>query len=126
MGNSSPRLFVARCVGDAVHPMDRTTGVQKVLVLLTETDTTTAVMTRSATDRPAARRPRTRRIIVFTVAAMRPDDVGQSFAEELRTCSSATEDPDGTYVFVNNPTPEKLREAFADIVRQMVQLRRTH
>lgn len=65
-------------------------------------------------------------IIVFTVAAMHPDDVGQSFAEELRNCSSAAEDPDGTYVFVNNPTPEKLQEAFADIVKQMVQLRRTH
>ena len=111
--------------GDAVHPMDRTTGVQKVLVLLTDGHDNSrhdAFRHRQAGCTAA----KNAGIIVFTVAAMRPDDVGQSFAEELRTCSSATEDPDGTYVFVNNPTPEKLREAFADIVRQMVQLRRTH
>ena len=111
--------------GDSVHPMDRTTGVQKVLVLLTDGHDNSrhdAFRHRQAGCTAA----KNAGIIVFTVAAMHPDDVGQSFAEELRNCSSATEDPDGTYVFVNNPTPEKLREAFADIVRQMVRLRRTH
>ena len=110
--------------GDSVHPMDRTTGVQKVLVLLTDGQDNSrrdAFRYRQAGCTAA----KNAGIIVFTIAAMHPDKVGTSFAEELRTCSSATEDPDGTYVFVNNSTPEKLREAFAAIVRQMVQLRRT-
>ena len=110
---------------DAVHPMDQTTGVQKVLVLLTDGQDNSrrdAFRYRQAGCTAA----KNAGIIVFTIAAMHPDDVGKSFAEELRTCSSATEDPDGTYVFVNNSTPEKLREAFADIVRQMVRLRRTN
>ena len=105
--------------------MDRTTGVQKVLVLLTDgqdNSRSDALRHRQAGCTAA----KNAGIIVFTIAAMHPDDVGTSFADELRTCSSETEDPDGTYVFVNNSTPERLREAFADIVRQMVQLRRTH
>ena len=111
--------------GDSVHPMDRTTGVQKVLVLLTDGQDNSrhnAFRHRQAGCTAA----KNAGIIVFTIAAMHPDNVGTSFAEELRTCSSATEDPDGTYVFVNNSTPERLREAFSDIVRQMVRLRRTH
>ena len=62
---------------------------------------------------------------MFTIAAMSRNDVGTTLANELANCSSKTEDPDGTYVFVDNATPENLREAFAGIVRQMVQLRRT-
>ena len=111
--------------GDSVHPMDRTTGVQKVLVLLTDGQDNSrrdAFRHRQAGCTAA----KNAGIIVFTIAAMHPDDVGTSFADELRTCSSETEDPEGTYVFVNNSTPEKLRKAFADIVKQMVQLRRTH
>ena len=110
--------------GDSAHPMDRTAGVQKVLVLLTDGQDNSrhdAFRHRQAGCTAA----KNAGIIVFTIAAMHPDNVGTSFAEELRTCSSATEDPEGTYVFVNNSTPEKLKEAFADIVRQMVRLRRT-
>ena len=111
--------------GDSVHPMDPTTGVQKVLVLLTDGQDNSrrnAFRHRQAGCTAA----KNAGIIVFTIAAMHPDRVGTAFAEELRTCSSETEDPDGTYVFVNNSTPERLREAFADIVKQIVQLRRTH
>ena len=111
--------------GDSVHPMDRTAEVQKVLVLLTDGSDNSrhdAFKHRQAGCTAA----KNAGIIVFTIAAMHPDDVGTSFAEALRNCSSATEDPDGTYVFVNNSTPERLREAFADIVKQMVRLRRTH
>ena len=111
--------------GDSVHPMDPTTGVQKVLVLLTDGQDNSrhdAFRHRQAGCTAA----KNAGITVFTIAAMHPDRVRTSFAEELRTCSSETEDPDRTYVFVNNSTPEKLREAFADIVKQMVQLRRTY
>ena len=110
--------------GDSVHPMDGDTGVQKVLVLLTDGQDNSrrdAFRHRQAGCTAA----KNAGVLVFTIAAMHPSRVGSSFANELRACSSATEDPDGTYVFVNNPTPEKLREAFADIVRQMVRLRRT-
>ena len=109
---------------DSVHPMDGTTGVQKVLVLLTDGQDNSrrgAFRHRQAGCTAA----KNAGILVFTIAAMHPNQVGTSFADELRNCSSQTEDPDGTYVFVNNSTPDKLREAFADIVRQMIQLRRT-
>ena len=109
---------------DPVHPMDQTTGVQKVLVLLTDgQDNSRRDAFRYRQDGCTA--AKNAGIIVFTIAAMHQDDVGTALANELRNCSSATEDPDGSYVFVNNATAENLREAFADIVRQMVQLRRT-
>ena len=109
----------------AVHPMDKeTTGVQKVLVLLTDgQDNTYSDAYQHRADGCTA--AKNAGIIVFTIAAMHPSNVGSSLARELENCSSATEDPDGTYVFVNNPTPAALRTAFADIVKQVVQLRRT-
>ena len=109
---------------DPVHPMDETTGVQKVLVLLTDgQDNSRNDAFRYRQEGCTA--AKTAGIIVFTIAAMHADDVGTALANELRDCSSQTEDPDGTYVFVNNATPENLREAFSEIVRQMVRLRRT-
>ena len=107
------------------HPMDKSTGVQKVLVLLTdgEDNTYSAAYRHRADGCTAAKNAG---IIVFTIAAMHPSEVGSSLANELKNCSSWTEDPDGTYVFVNNPTPEALKTAFTDIVKQVVQLRRTH
>lgn len=111
--------------GDPVHPMDQTTGVKKVLVLLTDGEDNSR---RDAfRDRQAGcDAAKNAGIIVFAIAAMHPDGIATSFANELRTCSSETEDPDGTYVFLNNSTPERLEEAFADIAKQIVQLRRTH
>lgn len=111
--------------GDSVHPMDRTTEVQKVLVLLTDGEDNSR-KNASRHRQAGCTAAKNAGIIVFTIAAMHPRNVGTSLAEGLRTCSSATEDPDGTYVFINNSTPEKLREAFSEIVRQMVRLRRTH
>ena len=111
--------------GDPVHPMDRTTGMQKVLVLLTDGDDNSyddALQHR----RDGCTAAKDAGIIVFTVAAMHPREVGSTLAKELEKCSSVTEDPDGTYVFVNNPTPEALRAAFSNIVKQMIRLRRTH
>ena len=65
-------------------------------------------------------------IMIFTIAAMHPRHVGNHLANDLRECSSQDEDPDGTYVFVNNADPDALREAFADIGRQIVRVRRTY
>ena len=109
---------------DSVHPMDPGAGVQKVLVLLTDgQDNSRNNAFRYRQEGCTAAKDAG--IIVFTIAAMPRADVGNSLANELENCSSKTEDPDGTYVFVDNATPENLREAFAGIVRQMVQLRRT-
>ena len=108
-----------------VHPMDETTGVQKVLVLLTDgQDNTFRDAIRHRRDGCTA--AKNAGIIVFTIAAMHPSEVGSSLANQLEACSSKSEDPDGSYVFVNNPTPEALKTAFADIVKQVVKLRRTH
>ena len=109
---------------DPVHPMDQSSGVQKVLVLLTDgQDNSRTDAFRYRQDGCTA--AKAAGIIVFTIAAMSRSDAGNNLARELENCSSKTEDPDGTYVFVDNATPENLREAFAGIVRQMVQLRRT-
>ena len=111
--------------GDATHPMDSDTGVQKVLVLLTDGEDNSrenAYQHREAGCTAAKEAG----IIVFTIAAIHPSEVDSSLANELRNCSSETEDPDGSYVFINNPTPQALREAFAQIVSQVVELRRTH
>ena len=109
---------------DPVHPMDQTTGVQKVLVLLTDgQDNSRRRAFRFRQDGCTA--AKNAGIVVFTITAMHSDDVGTALESQLRNCSSETEDPDGTYAFVNNATPENLRGAFAGIVRQMIQLRRT-
>ena len=110
---------------DPVHPMDETTGVQKVLVLLTDgNDNSRNGAFRHRNEGCTA--AKNAGIIVFTIAAMHPDEIGSSLANQLRNCSSQSEDPNGSYVFVNNPTPDALRQAFAEIVSQVVQLRRTH
>ena len=43
---------------------------------------------------------------------------------KLRECSSAADNPDGNYVFLNDGTPESLEAAFADIARQLRILRK--
>ena len=39
---------------------------------------------------------------IFVVAAMHPDKVSDKFGESLTACSSASDNADGTYVFLNN------------------------
>ena len=111
--------------GDPVHPMDETTGVQKVLVLLTDGDDNSRSNASRHRDEGCTA-AKNAGILVFTIAAMHPNEMGSALTNQLRRCSSESEDPDGSYVFVNNPTPEALREAFAEIVSQVVELRRTH
>lgn len=111
--------------GDPVHPMDADTEVQKVLVLLTDGEDN------HFTDARAHRQlgctaAKGQGILIFTIAAMAPEHVGTELAQGLRNCSSQADDPDGTYVFVNNSTPDRLREAFSEIARQLVRLKRTY
>ena len=111
--------------GDPVHPMEAETGVQKAIVLLTdgEDNHLTTARTHRQQGCTAAKNAG---IVIFTITAMSPDNVGEPLAEELTKCSSQDDDPDGNYVFINNTTPDQLREAFAGIARQMISLRRTY
>ena len=109
----------------AEHPMDPDSGVQKALVLLTDGEDNHRVGALRHR-RAGCAAAKDQGIIVFTIAAMHPDEVGATLADELTKCSSQPDDPDGTYVFVNNSTPDRLRQAFANIVTQMIRLRRTY
>ena len=108
-----------------VHPMEEDTGVQKVIVLLTDGEDN-HLTNAHAHRQHGCTAAKNAGIVIFTIAAMSPDNVGDSLARELTKCSSQDDDPDGNYVFINNTTPDQLREAFAGIARQMVSLRRTY
>ena len=60
------------------------------------------------------------------VAAMPPSKVSGGFADSLTACSSAAENPDGSYIILNNATKESLKNAFADIGSQLRKVRRVH
>lgn len=111
--------------GHAEHPMDATSGVQKVIVLLTDGEDNHFSNARDHRQLGCTA-AKNQGIIVFTIAAMAPRNVGTRMARDLRDCSSQADDPDGTYVFINNSTPEALRGAFSEIARQLVSLRRTY
>ena len=63
---------------------------------------------------------------IFVVTAMAPEFVPQDLADRLYACSSQSDNPDGTYVFVDNPTPEALLAAFAEIANQLRTVRRVY
>lgn len=107
--------------GGGTHPADPANGaVQKALVLLTDgTDS------RHAGHRNrACTAAKNAGIKIFTIAAM--PTVPARLQNSLTQCSSAAEDPDGTYVFVNNATPETLKDAFRSIGQQLKRFRRIY
>ena len=63
-------------------------------------------------------------IEVFVIAAM--PDVSSAMAEQLRDCSSESEDSDGQYAFLNTASAESLEAAFADIATQLRSVRRVY
>lgn len=111
--------------GHPVHPMDADSKAQKVIVLLTDGEDNHLGGAR-AHRQLACTAAKNEGITIFVIAAMHPRDVQGTLARELRACSSQADDPDGTYVFLNNSTPENLRGAFAEIARQLVSLKRTY
>ena len=111
--------------GHAEHPMDADTDVQKVIVLLTDGEDnhlTDAFIHRSEGCTAAKQAG----ILIFTIAAMNPGNLSRRLESQLTECSSQSDYPDGKYAFVNNATPAALEEAFAEIGRQIMSLRRTH
>ena len=111
--------------GHPEHPMDADGEVQKIIVLLTDGEDnhfSNAYTHR----RQGCTAAKAEGILVFTIAAMDPSGISGSLARDLAACSSQSDHPNGKFVFVNNATPEALNEAFAEIGRQIMRLRRTH
>ncbi len=112
--------------GDSTHPVDPAqTDIQKVLVLLTDgEDTHLDANTGRRHRQQACTAAKNAGIKIFTIAAM--SSTSTNLENSLTQCSSAADDPDGTYVFVNNATPEALKDAFSSIGRQLIKFRRTY
>ena len=127
-----------RVWGGTVHPVDPASptgqGVRKVIVLLTDGedsicgtgnfDCADSAIGISRTD--ACMQAKGEGIEIFVVAAMDPDHISTAFGDSLTECSSESEDSDGVYAFLNNPTPEVLHATFEDIASQLQIVRRVH
>lgn len=124
--------------GDDLHPVDPRTGItegtRKAIVLLTDGEdnpcglfdpfcTTNNVGLVRTSACAAAKAEGTE---IFVVAAMHPDNVSGDLAASLRACSSEADNPDGTYVFLNNADAASLEAAFADIAEQLRVYRRVY
>ena len=122
--------------GGDLHPVDPDArdgeGLRKVVVLLTDGEDThcgygnptcaDSALGFSRTD--ACNAVRAAGTEIFVIAAMHPDEVSQALGDSLRACSSESDDPDATYAFLNNATPENLEAAFAEIANQLMSTRR--
>ena len=109
-------------------------GLRKAIVLLTDGDDTQC----RKTGDPACARgggvSRTEACAmakasgteIFVIAAMAPEHVSEGLRETLRQCSSEEDNPDGSYVFLNNANPEALEAAFAEIAVQLISVRRVY
>ena len=124
---------------DPAHPVDPDTNeeTRKALVLLTDGDDTYCDMgagtkrscqdSAAGVDRSAAcEAAKAAGTEIFVITAMHPNDVSGHLADTLRACSSESQDSEGTYVFLNNSTPENLAAAFASIANQLSTIRRVY
>lgn len=124
--------------GGDVHPVDASSGAnagtRKAIVLLTDGEdnpcglqdpfcTTNNVGLVRSVACSAAKAAGTE---IFVVAAMSPQNVSSALETSLRACSSEADNPDGTYVFVNNSDGDSLEQAFADIAQQLKIVRRVY
>lgn len=124
--------------GGDVHPVDEgakgNAAVRKVIVLLTDGEDTQC----RETGDPACTRgggvertdacslAKRHGTEIFVIAAMEPEEVSRGLAETLRACSSEADNPEGSYVFLDNVDAETLKAAFADVANQLVTVRRVH
>ena len=99
--------------------------VQKIIVLLTDGEDNHFSNARTHRNQGCTA-AKQQGILVFSIAAMSPGNLSTRLEQDLEACSSQSDHPNGKFVFVNNATPDALREAFAEISRQVMRLRRTH
>ena len=124
--------------GSGAHPVDPggsdADKVRKAIVLLTDGDDTQCGFNNPGCDgtsrlgvarSDACTAAKAAGIEIFVVAAVDPDKVSSGLKTGLENCSSKDDNPDGTYVFLNNATTANLEAAFADIAHQLRSLRRT-
>ena len=117
--------------GGEVHPVDPddedSLGVRKAIVLLTDGEDNYGSDLDAAPHRLAACTAAKRAgIEIFVVAAMNPSEIDKLLSIRLAKCSSRNEYPDRTHVFLENHTREDLEDAFRQIARQLLVVRRTH
>ena len=130
--------------GDSgAHPLDPSASedeVRKAIVLLTDGEDTYCGYGKHGCDNSpvgisradACTAAKSRGTEIFVVAAMNPASITTRFGKALEQCSSENDDeypvgtrrPGGKYAFLNNGTPEALKEAFADIASQLRTVRR--
>ena len=117
--------------GGEIHPVDAgdasTLGMRRAIVLLTDGEDNYGAHVGAAPDRDAACTAAKRAgIEIFVVAAMNPAKIGSGLSRGLTDCSSQRDDPDRTYVFLDNHTKEDLEDAFRQIAQQLLVVRRTY
>ena len=124
--------------GGGVHPVDpdaeANADTRKVIVLMTdgednrcgERDPTCLSSGLGFERSVACTAAKTAGTEIFVITAMHPDKVSEGLGTGLKACSSKADNPEGSYVFLNNANAESLRAAFADIASQLRSLRRLH
>lgn len=122
--------------GEETHPVDpddaANEGTRKAIVLLTDGQDTYCERGNVACDGSRVGLSRTEACTIakaaghriYVIAAMEPHTISTALAETLRRCSSESDDPAGTYVFINNDDDAALEAAFASIANQLITLRR--
>ena len=122
--------------GSGDHPVDpddrANAGTRKAIVLLTDgednpcglQDPTCATNDVGFVRDVACTAAKAAGTEIFVIAAMHPDNVPGSLGTALRACSSEADNPEGSYVFLENSDAESLRTAFAEIANQLVTVRR--
>ena len=119
--------------GDETHPLP-VDATRKAIVLLTDgEDNPCGIGDPECTNNEVARARgaactavKAAGTEIFVIAAMHPDKVSGSLGASLTACSSAADNPDGTYVFLNNSSEADLRAAFTNIAKALVTVRRAY
>ena len=124
--------------GDAIHPLDSSEkeneGLRKAIILLTDGEDNYCGSNAGAClnsdlgiDRSeACTLAKDAGHEIFVIAAMPPNEVTGPLAQALTACSSESDNPNGSYVFINNEDDKSLRAAFLAIANQLLAVRKVY